>query len=47
MDESIVPMSNAPRVLFTGINAGIAKRSRKNKNCCNERGERWLMGAVD
>jgi hypothetical protein len=48
MDERIVPMSNAPRVLVTGIDAGMAKKvERENKSCRNERGERWATGVSD
>jgi hypothetical protein len=29
MDERMVPMSSAPMVLLTGINAGIAKKGKR------------------
>ena len=49
MDERIVPTNNAPRVLFTGIDAGMATKSqeRNNKHRRNTGGERRATGAVD
>ncbi len=46
IDEKTVPMNNAPRVLCTGINAGIADKSqeRENKNGQQRKGRkgsRW------
>ena len=50
MDERIVPMNNAPRVLFTGTDAGMATKSQERviiRTSETRREKRRATGAVD